>query len=245
MSESGGSIGRTFILVVAFLGFFAILTNGIPSVFIYGGDRQELVYEDWEAGRLFMANITQYANVTVARGSVATIYQADWLPADNYGVDLRIEWFGAPPNYNYTNWERWWWVIYPIWWDYVEIFPYPLTNTTILQYVDSDDQNLTDTFIMHDEGYSYYVNVGFNSTEYGNWTAVFADPTAEFQAYVAMGYQENPSAISAWNIVGRLLFFQVPEIHVAVNAIIALPIYAAIGYLAYRFLLWAIPFVGG
>lgn len=245
MSEGGGSIGRTFILVISFLGLFAILTNDMPAVFLYGGDRVELVYEDWQAARLFMANVTQYANVTISRGSVAVIYQADWIPEDNYGVDLRMSWYAHPPLHNETWWQRWWWVIYPIWWDYVEIAPYPLTNDTIISHVDSIDQNLTDTFVMSCEAYSYYVNMGFNSSVYANWTAVFADPDAEMQAYVAMGYEDTPSTISAWNIVSRLLFFQVPEIHVVVNAIIALPIYACIGYLAYRFILWAIPFLGG
>ena len=62
---------------------------------------------------------------------------------------------------------------------------------------------------------------------------------------MGMGYSQNPSTVSAWNILAQLLFFQMPDVHPAVNALIAIPLWAAIGILVYRLVLMAIPFLGG
>jgi len=50
--------------------------------------------------------------------------------------------------------------------------------------------------------------------------------------------------MSAWNIVGMILFFQMPQVHPLFNLMFALPIWACIVYTIYRLILLAIPFVG-
>jgi len=83
----------------------------------------------------------------------------------------------------------------------------------------------------------------FNTTAYSSPYAALQN--GELACLIAIGMDFTNTRINAWNFIGMLLFFQAPEVHPAINALIAIPIWVMIAWLIYILILKAIPFVGG
>jgi hypothetical protein len=84
---------------------------------------------------------------------------------------------------------------------------------------------------------------GYNKTAYASaWHAFMNN---DLHVLIAIGFDQENTRMNAWNLIGSLLFFQIPEVHPAINAIIAIPIWVMIAWLIYILILKAIPFVGG
>ena len=85
--------------------------------------------------------------------------------------------------------------------------------------------------------------VGFNSSRYSKPSeALFG---GELSILFCMNFDKVNTTFNAWNLVGAILFFQTPNVHPVINAIIAIPIWIMIAWLIYILILKAIPFVGG
>lgn len=230
-------IGRTFIVCVVFLGWFAILTNDIPSIFYYGGSRQAyIVPEEWGAEALFYGNITTEDNGTLIYDSGGAASELE-LSLDY--PDCNIAWFWDPgTGVNACHVIRYWY-FWGILIDSVDIEPMPLYRSYVTSKLDGN----VSRFTMSDIAYQYYVSISFNESKWSSFDDAWNN--GELLVWMGMGYSDTPSTISSWNIIAQLMFFQIPDIHPTVNALIAVSIWAPIGYLVYRLILMAIPFLGG
>jgi hypothetical protein len=88
----------------------------------------------------------------------------------------------------------------------------------------------------------------FNSTR-NNITQSWNE--GHLQLGIGFGLIYSQAPINSWDLIAKLLTFQAPQIFgggaigLAVNFMVALPIYGLIAYLIYRLVLMAIPFLGG
>jgi hypothetical protein len=87
------------------------------------------------------------------------------------------------------------------------------------------------------------VYVGWNQTKYAKPSDALNG--GELSLLLCMNFDQINTTFNAWNIIGSILFFQMPNVHPALNALIAIPIWVMIAWLIYILILKAIPFVGG
>jgi len=87
------------------------------------------------------------------------------------------------------------------------------------------------------------VYVGFNQSAYDSPSEALN--AGDCSLLLCMNFDQMNTSFNAWNLIGALLFFQLPNVHPAINALIAIPIWVMIAYLIYVLILKAIPFVGG
>jgi len=89
----------------------------------------------------------------------------------------------------------------------------------------------------------FKVYFAFNTTKYSTPSEALEDN--ELHALFCAGIDDANTKLNAWNLVGAILFFQMPDVHPAINALIAIPLWTLIAYIVYVLILKAIPFVGG
>jgi len=87
------------------------------------------------------------------------------------------------------------------------------------------------------------VYIGFNQTKYSKPSDALNG--GELSLLLCMNFDKINTTYNAWGLIGALLTFQAPNIHPAINFLIAIPIWILIAYLIYVLILKAIPFVGG
>ena len=79
---------------------------------------------------------------------------------------------------------------------------------------------------------------GFNET-------LYSTPTEAWNHHglwvlIGINFDQTATGYSAWDLIGMLLFFQLPNVHWFINALIAIPLWICIGYVAYILILRAI-----
>jgi len=256
MPEEGSLIG-TFVFAVSFIGIFVILVVTMPSQFYTTAPE----YQQYSYPSFFNKEDIEYIafmrNETINLGDIYYSVILDFTDPPEIAKGERgtinfkftVEWYDngwaiskQRINFQHIEWE--WFTFrrrHPMYcfnepdktpslskanivanWDeeYNASIIYPVSCNCIVTKVWFVDPNTTRNNISEafDEG-SLIVVMGF-------------------------GFDDYQTSISAWSLVGQLLFFQAPQIHPVLNAIIALPIWATISVLIYLLILKAIPFVG-
>lgn len=92
-------------------------------------------------------------------------------------------------------------------------------------------------------GTIYFCYMTYNQTKYQSFGQ--AIDAYDIEMLIGVGIKDAVAKINAWNIIGALLLFQLPDINPVLNFFIALPFYAGMGVMIYVLILMAIPFVGG
>ncbi|MCJ7425110.1 hypothetical protein MUP01_12720 [Candidatus Bathyarchaeota archaeon] len=92
-------------------------------------------------------------------------------------------------------------------------------------------------------GTIYFCYMTYNQTKYQSFGQ--AIDAYDIEMLIGVGIKDAVAKINAWNIIGALLIFQLPDINPLLNFFIALPFYAGIGVMIYVLILMAMPFVGG
>lgn len=90
-----------------------------------------------------------------------------------------------------------------------------------------------------------YCNIyfNFNTTLYDSPSE--AKDVGALYYLQTIGVEVQASTMNAWNVVGMLVFFQMPDIHPAINLMIAIPLFISIAYLIYVLVIKLIPFISG
>jgi len=84
---------------------------------------------------------------------------------------------------------------------------------------------------------------GFNETTYSSPSDAWDNN--ELALLLAIEFDEATTSINAWSLISMLLFFQLPDVHWIINALIAIPLWIAIAYLAFIMILRTIGAVFG
>lgn len=236
---------KVFITVVTFLGVFALLVSMIPGQFAVQSKtyRQVSVPEYFEA--IDIQSFVETKNLTVPA------YDEYGLDCSVGGWELRIYPYYSPLMNMYDlvlrHIDRWW--IFAYGWHSLRWrskakgidLGYTLDKDELLEYYDSERK--VAEFIASCEHTTVYVAFAYNTTKYDNIVDAWANN--ELWMLIGIGFDQINTSTNAWNVIGKLLFFQAPDIHPAINALIAIPLWAAIAVTIYILVLKAIPFVGG
>lgn len=85
---------------------------------------------------------------------------------------------------------------------------------------------------------SLYIVVAYNKTLYGS--AEEAWDNEGLGVFFGIHFDDMNTGFNAMNLIASILFFQMPEVHIAINLLIAIPIWIAIGYISLILILRAI-----
>ena len=236
---------KVFITVVTFLGVFALLVSMIPGQFAVQSKsyRQISVPEYFEA--IDLQCFTETKNLTVPA------YDEFGLDCSVGGWELKIyPYYSDPANIHelqLKHVDRWWVFVvgeHHLTWrrkvDGIDL-GIQLDKDELLNAYDADKG--VAEFIVSCEHLTAYVAFAYNTTKYENIVDAWAN--SELWMLIAIGFDQVNTSTNAWNVIQQLLFFQAPDVHPAINALIAIPIWAAIAITIYILILKAIPFVGG
>lgn len=260
MSEQ---LRKPFIFAVTLLGFFALVINSTPGILfgIVGHYRETHYEEQWEAAQMFSGatQIDYVENGTIAWGTYPfSVLELELKNSTGHlsGVAVCVFWMAfddynpfdypypippkAPNPVDQLYFEHYWYDWFVRQGDWMQ--PYPLTKQYVLDHIGNDGDSL---FFMTCDHWQFEVLITYNKTEHSDldesWEA------SELDIYVGTGFkqQEADVAMNAWVLVARLMFFQAPDIHPLINAFIAIPLWADIGFIIVMLLSRFIPFIRG
>ena len=241
MGESSGEI-KGLIVAITFLSTFFIITALIPSGFLYTASegRTVEVPEYFESVDIY--SFADTYNFTVANeSSVEDFDLGGWhvrfhndFEAEDFYVQLRDIWWIFTYNFRALDWYnnkgiRVSDALHDL--DYAELDK------------NYDSEHNVCKFTVKNKETTFIVFFGFNTTKYSKPTEALAD--GDLHCLFCINFDKQNTSVNAWNLVGAILFFQMPDVHPAINALIAIPLWVMIAYLVYVLILKAIPFVGG
>jgi len=88
-----------------------------------------------------------------------------------------------------------------------------------------------------------HVFFAFNETLYSLPSEAY--DMGDLHALFCINFDQTSTGYSAWDLIGMLLFFQLPEVHWLLNAIIAIPLWIAIAYISFILILRALGAIFG
>lgn len=248
---------RGLIVIMSFVGVFVILIGLIPSQFYTASDLREVfVPEVFEAIDImaFAQSCTVHTNET-GGSEIGNYYMVELKTAGgedlgNRDLDLYYKLNDSTPYNIYVNhyWKEW--IIFTFfeklsfYHDGIDLGLY-LSPAIMEDYSDDPATNDTATFSLRSERHSfqYYFSVGFNSTTYSNYTHAWSNK--DLYIFVAVDFDNVHTSYNAWQIVGMLLFFQLPDINPIIKAMVAIPMWISIAYLIYVLIIKVIPLIAG
>jgi len=237
----------TFVGVIGFLAVFIILVGLIPGAFFVSSKeyKRSNIPDEFEA-LTEVVELAWYDNDTLLPGHTWNTPCLFQLPPADPQIEVEVAWDGDDLFF----WHK------IMWWVFDRgHFIFRMDESTHhydWSYVNSNFD--AETNISSCEGSCicgtyYQIFLTFNETKYDSfqegWNA------QELYCLIGVGIEDTLTKLNAWSVVAQLLMFQAPEVFpagnvgIALNLMIAIPIYAAIIYLIYRLVLLAIPFVGG
>jgi len=251
---------KPLVTVVSFLALFAILAGTIPAQFYAASyEGVELnVPSDFEGIDIqsFAETWPYTLNETGGDTTIYGLYRVfDVGGADFGGHDLDLVYRRANESDKFVSiehfWTEWWFFRYghPMSWynrqmiDKTTSFHGGLYEGLALDDLENDTIQGSAEYTVKCDHLQLKAFLGYNTTLYANVT----DAWDHHGLHIMLGinFDQLNTAINAWNIVGMILLFQTPDVHPVLNAIIAIPLWLCIAYLAYVLILKAIPFVGG
>ncbi len=247
MSESDANLVVLVVFCVSFLGCFVALIGLIPSDF-YAYSKE---YSQFDVPDYFSQEDIQ----TVQHFLNTTIYPS---------VPYHDEWFDFTADVNYKFVVRWyqtlgWIKVYHITWQFFNIWSdfeqmkcldaYAISKNVLVQAWDAD-LNVSKIYPVRCDHITIKMWFQDNNLTRNNIGAGFDE--GELRCAIGFGFSDYEAKLQAWDVLGRLLTFQSPEVFgfeggvaTTLNLLLALPFYACVGVLIYILILKAIPFVSG
>lgn len=241
---------RGLIVVGTFVGVLVILIGLIPYGFImdaqdYEGRTINPTYFEAISLEQYATNYTYPLNGTSASLSSSGLWGHSvkigghdlgfYYPEANSTIDyiLRID-----------HWERWALLVYnphPCSFRSVGVDYGTKLEKTELNSLYENKSKLN--FQFYDAHIELDLFFGFDSSLYD--TPEDAHNHYDLQILIGVTWDQIATTMSAWDVLALVLFFQLPGIHPLINAIIAIPIYLCIGYLAFILILRAVGAIFG
>ena len=242
---------RGLIFVVTFLGSLLLLIAWIPPQLFEASEGRTVSVPDlfesidvWS----FAETFTYQMNET-GGSSIGTMYYIT-----NSGLDIG--------NRDFTFYYRqanetplelkmqhnWFWFIFPQlemmeWMNYKGVSRGVILSVDEMEDDSPDNETVQYRVISPKKGWQYFASFSFNSTLYGNFTHAWDFHGLHF--FWAVNFDQVGTSFNAFQLIGMLLFFQLPDINVYINALMAIPIWACVAYLVTIFILKVIPLIGG
>lgn len=231
---------KTWLVVVTFLGIYSLLASG----FIASGlttesmEFREPIYEDEYWGLDNIEQIATTANFTMGSGGGFVSY--DWGIDEGFGHNMLLQANIVSGEIKIQNEHYYLFLIFPYghhsfeWISKTTGVNYGefLNETEFNLVSETSLENITSASFTLDCGHVVIHSVvGFNYTTYANASMAFLSD--ELIVEFGIEWDELGTGLNAWNILTSILFFQAPDIHWLFNAILAVPLWACIAWLAY------------
>lgn len=220
-----GDTGKQIVFVSTLLGIFFILVMSMPSGFYaVAPDYDERdIPSYWSAEDIretkYWGNITDlpkdsaFYGMTIGSGTLDATTRVMW--DSNY--------FGDP-----VFWFQHYWYEWGFWFTTCSIEPWPLYESEVRANI--DETGNASRFEMSCAHYNY-ITYFVNNASYANLTEALDD--GHIIVSMGVGWSTESGVLSGWDLVVRLLTFQLPDVTTEINAIIALPILTLIGFLIF------------
>lgn len=236
---------RGIVVIGSFLGILVLLIGWIPAQF-YASD-----YE----GRTI--NVPEYFEaIDLERYAVTKNYSLDGSHTfkDSYYIfteeiggntfDFCYRPANTSAHFFFMRHVDFWW-IFAIGSHYMNLYWEGIDRGVFLtdEEVNDDYDMGALTYMVKCEHVQLDVMFAFNETLYSSPS----DALDHYDLYLLVGaeWDEVQTSMSAWDVIGMLLFFQLPNIHWTINAIIAIPIWLCIAYVSYILILRTIGAIFG
>jgi len=236
---------RTFLFLITFLAVFGLIVGTIPYEFIVASEE----YTEPEIEGYFEAmDLMAYAETwTYCMNETGGKLIMGYL----YVVELDIGGHDSEYHYTKANYSSPYIVIrhfYTVWWFFLDACYMDWYNdnglflttkigvTKRLMLAELED-NYEDAqpFTVKCKHFAVDVFYAYNETTYSN----VEDAWNHHGLYVLIGItiDDLATGLNAWNIVGMVLLVDMPNIHPIFNYMIAIPIWVAIIWLAFAFII--------
>lgn len=240
------------IVVVSFLSCFAIMTTFIPpQFFTYSEITLPNVPEYFEGIDIQAFAEHKVLSFNETDGGLGWEFTFEWLKDIDIGghdFDLcftRANYTQNPSGmrvYMVHHWYEW---IFFGHHDYMEwknnqrrSYGTELTGSNLnSEYLSGNME-----FTVSSSSFTVSAVFGFNETLYSLPTDAWNH--YDLHIFVGIDFESVSTTINAWTLIANLLFFQMIDVHPYLNMLLAIPLWACIGYLVYVLILKAIPFVG-
>lgn len=244
MSSETESWIKPIVFIVTFLGLFILLLGLMPSGFTPPSSTQYSLYDvpaNFDARELGGVQYFKQHNVTFSLfGSNCSDF--DFNPSVKYL--FRVYAYSNPYYYLIFKHLVWYWGPSFLWqWefmDHADFYGYRLEREDVETKVDSS--NKSKFFPVSCPHISITVWISDANATRNDVLASWDD--GQVTVSIGLGSDVTTAGIGGWDILGRLLTFQAPEIlgmtgdgATILNYAIALPIWAMIGYLITRLLI--------
>lgn len=90
---------------------------------------------------------------------------------------------------------------------------------------------------------TYHTSFAYDEEVYSDFETAWHN--GDLYIFVGVNFDDQNTAYNAWHLISMLLFFQLPNVHPVVNAILAIPIWIGIIYLTFILILRAIGAIFG
>ena len=245
---------RGLITAITFLGVFVLLIAWIPPEFYQAGTARNVgipdVFESidvWAYAETF-----QYQMNETGGGTIGNKYYITNTGLDIGNRDFTFYYSKA----NLTEHElkmqhNWYWLIFPqaenLEWISIK------TNEDRGKLLDDvemevDGENQTEAvkiakYRAKTKNFQYVAFFQYNSTKWGNFTQAWNHHELYF--FWAVNFDEINTSFNILQLIGMLVFFQLPDVNMYLNAIIAIPFWVTVAYLVVVLFVKVIPFIGG
>jgi len=240
---------RTIITLGTFLGVLIFLIACIPPAFLIPDYEGKTI----ETPEYFEAiEITKYAstwNYTFDGSDITKENPSAYIKRKEIGGHTFYFYYAKPnKTINGIFWVghiTYWW-IFETGHHRMDIWNSGVYKGTSLDRTELDDDyterdDLTYTFqCQHTQLDIFFA---FNETTYSTPSEAFDGQ--ELKMLIGIEWSQIDTSVSAWDIIGMVLFFQLPTVHWAINALIAIPIWLGMAYVAFILILRTIGAIFG
>lgn len=239
---------RGIVTIGSFLAILVLLISWVPSAFLipnYEG-RTIQAPDYFEAIELEKYAITW--NYTLD-GTDAVLFD-EWYryrKDDIGGQDIAIFYVQANSSdtdmFQIYHIEYWW--IFETGKHLMEIWNDDKSRGDMLSKAEINQDYANDdlSYTFSCEHFQFDLFFGFDVDTYSD--PVDALDHNDLRIMIGVEWDQVSTSLSAWDIIGMLLFFQLPNVHWMVNALIAIPIWLAVAYLSFILILRAIGAIFG
>lgn len=241
---------KTVIFCVAFLAAFITFVALIPSAFfISSKDYTQFDIPDYFTQE-DIQHIKHFLNETVFTPSTTFDFNTASNPVNYKFIFVWVVFGGTPFHLYHINWE--WWIFSTA--HYMELTGLETGITygdtvTKAQALANYDAELNASIFYPAKCMDITVKLWLYDSNQTRNDLGEAWDASECEAAIGFGYEDYETKLSAWDIVGRLLTFQSPEVFgatgataLALNLVVGIPFWAAVAVCIYLLFMEAVPF---
>jgi len=230
---------RTFLFLITFLAVFGLLIATIPSGFLVVTDEYEAhdIPEDFR-----VKDLESYASTLII-----TMNETGGKEIMGYYYRMTFEIGGHKCFFDYTmanksnlqvvfihRFTGWFWIETGHNMNWKNRAGLERGNVLTVEELESDyaDYLPYDVICSH-----FYLDGSFNYDE-ENYTSVEdAWNHHGLSFFIGIEFDQLKTGLNAWDLIGMILFFELPNVHPVLNYIIKIPIWVAITWLAFAFVI--------